>query len=162
MLSILLVHRQPLLQCFHFHYFSYRTYDKPIVDKERLTRNVDNLRLSVLFKLRSKSRSNAILDFDHDCFRFLFYGKGREGREKGYTLLDKDDFKKCDLLENWDRVIDCNGDGVRVKYPFKIRLFLAKSPKTYSIINGKIQEDQRMLIEKLSIDFSRQPVTIQS
>ncbi|RMX44934.1 hypothetical protein pdam_00025819, partial [Pocillopora damicornis] len=59
----------------------------------------------------SKSRSNAILDLDHDCFRFLFYGKGREGREKGYTLLDKDDFKKCDLLENWDRVIDCNGDG---------------------------------------------------
>nr|XP_058969958.1 heterochromatin protein 1-like [Pocillopora verrucosa] len=116
-----------------------RTYDKPIVDKERLTRNVDNLRLSVLFKLRR-----------------------REGREKGYTLLDKDDFNKCDLPENWDRVIDCNGDGVRVKYPFKIRLFLAKSPKTYSIINGKIQEDQRMLIEKLSIDFSRQPVTIQS
>ena len=102
------------------------------------------------------------MDFDHDCFRFLFYGKGREGREKGYTLLDKDDFKKCDLPENWDRVIDCNGYGVRVKYPFKIRLFLTKSPKTYSIINGKIQGDQRMLIEKLSIDFSRQPVTIQS
>ena len=61
---------------------------------ERLTRHVDNLRLSVLFKLRSKSRSNAILDFDHDCFRFLFYGKGRERREKGYTLLDKDDFNK--------------------------------------------------------------------
>ena len=75
-------------------FFYYRTYDKPIVDKERLTRHVDNLRLSVLFKLRSKSRSNAILDFDHDCFRFLFYGKGRERREKGYTLLDKDDFNK--------------------------------------------------------------------
>ena len=42
------------------------------------------------------------------------------------------------------------------------RLFLAKSSKTYSIVNGQIQEDQRMLIEKLSIDFSRQPVTIQS
>ena len=44
----------------------------------------------------------------------------------------------------------------------EIRLFLAKSPKTYYIVNGQIQEDQRMLIEKLSIDFSRQPVTIQS
>ena len=69
------------------------------------------------------------MDFDHDCFRFLFYGKGREGREKGYTLLDKDDFKKCDLLENWDRVIDCNGDRVRVKYPFKIGLFFNKITK---------------------------------
>ena len=44
----------------------------------------------------------------------------------------------------------------------EIRLFLAKSPKTYYIVNGQIQEDQRMLIKKLSIDFSRQPVTIQS
>ena len=67
-------------------FFYYRTYDKPIVDKERLTRHVDNMRLSVLFKLRSKSRSNAILDFDRDCFRFLFYGEGKKGREKGYTL----------------------------------------------------------------------------
>ena len=50
------------------------------------------------------------------------------------------------------------GTGVRGE----IRLFFAKSPKTYYIVNGKIQEDQRMLIEKLSIDFSRQPVTIQS
>ena len=50
------------------------------------------------------------------------------------------------------------GTGVRGE----IRFFLAKSPKTYYIVNGQIQEDQRMLIEKLSIDFSRQPVTIQS
>ena len=50
------------------------------------------------------------------------------------------------------------GMGVRGE----IRLILAKSPKTYYIVNGQIQEDQRMLIEKLSIDFSRQPVTIQS
>ena len=87
--------------------------DKPIVDKERLTRHVDNLRLSVLFKLRSKSRSNAILDFDRDCFRFLFYGEGKKGREERRCILckNKDDFNKCDLPENWDRVIDCNGNG---------------------------------------------------
>ena len=54
------------------------------------------------------------------------------------------------------------GMGVRGGVRGEIRLFLAKSPKTYSIVNGQIQEDQRMLIEKLSIDFSRQPVTIQS
>ena len=92
MLPVLPVHRQPLLQCFHFHYFHYRTYDKPVVDKERLTWQVDNLRLSVLFKLKGKSRSNAILGFDDDCFRLLFYGKGKKGREKGCTLLDRDDF----------------------------------------------------------------------
>ena len=56
------------------------------------------------------------------------------------------------------RLLIVMGTGVRGE----IRLFLAKSPKTYYIVNGQIQEDQRMLIEKLSIDFSRQPVTIQS
>ena len=50
------------------------------------------MRLSVLFKLKGKSRSNAILGFDDDCFRLLFYGKGKKGREKGCTLLDRDDF----------------------------------------------------------------------
>lgn len=119
------------------------------------------LRISVLSKLKSRSRANVVLDFDHDCFRFLFHGKGRKGREKGYTLLDCNDFSGCQLPENWDMVCDCNGDGVKVKYPVKVRLFLARSPKTFSITDGQLQEDKRMLIEKLSIDFSRQPVTIQ-
>ena len=120
------------------------------------------MRLSVLSKLKSKCRSNVILDFDHDCFRFLFCGKGMKGREKGYILLERDDFQRCNFPENWDRVIDCNGDGIKVKYPFKVRTFLAKSPKTFSVINGQLREDQRMLIEKLSIDFNRQPTVIQS
>ena len=90
----------------------------------------------------------------------MFRGKGREAREKGYILLDKDDFDRCKFLENWDVVCDSNGDGVRVKYPFKVRLFLSKSPKTFSLINGELQEDQRMFIEKLSIDFCRQPVSM--
>ena len=90
---------------------------------------------------------------------FCFMVKERREGRRGILCKNKDDFNKCDLPENWDRVIDCNGNGgVRGE----IRLFLAKSPKTYYIVNGQIQEDQRMLIEKLSIDFSRQPVTIQS
>ena len=36
-----------------------------------------------MFKLKGKSRSNVVLGFDDDCFRLLFYGKGKEGREKG-------------------------------------------------------------------------------
>ena len=64
--------------------------------------------------------------------------------------------------EDWERVIDCNGDGVKLKYPFKVRLFLAKSPNTYSVRNGQLQEDQRILIEKRPIDFNRQPRTVQS
>ena len=54
------------------------------------------------------------------------------------------------------------GMGLGLKYQFKARLFLAKSLKTFSVIAREFREDQRMLIEKLSINFSRQPVTIQS
>ena len=117
-------------------------------------RTIDTLRVSELSKFKNKSRANMIIDFEHDCFRSLFHCKGNEAREKGYILLDKTDFSGCQLPENWDVVCDCNGDGVRVKYPFKVRLFLAKSPKSFSIIQGKLQEDPQMLIEKLSLDFS--------
>ena len=81
---------------FPFLLFLIQNLDKPIVDQERLTQQVDNLRLSALLKLKIKSGSNAILDFYHVCF--LFYGKGKEVREKGYPLLDKDNFNQCNLL----------------------------------------------------------------
>lgn len=113
----------------------------------------------MLAKLKSKTRNNIVIDFEHDWFRSLFHGKGREARQKGYMLLEKNDFVRFQLPENWDVVCDGNGDGVRVKYPFKVRLYLAKSPKTFSIVLGELQEDQRMLIEKLSLDFSRKPFT---
>ena len=101
-----------------------------------------------------------VIDFEHDCFRRIFHGKEREARERGYLLLEERDFERCRFPENWDVVCDCNGDGVRVRYPFKVCLFLAKSPKTFSVVQGKLQEDPRMLIEKLSLDFSRQPCTL--
>jgi len=92
----------------------------------------------------------------------LFHGKGRETREKGYILLCEMDFSRCKLPEKWDLVCDSNGDGVRVKYPFKVRLFLAKSPKTFTLVQGKLLEDKQMLIEKLSLDFNHQPFTLLS
>ncbi|XP_022794721.1 uncharacterized protein LOC111333421 [Stylophora pistillata] len=109
-----------------------RSYNKPNISQERLIQNIDALRGSILAKLKNKNRGNFILDFNYDCLRFLFHGKGREARQKGHILLEKTDFDRCKFPENWDVVCD---------------------------IQGKLQEDQRMLIEKLSLDFSRQPCT---
>ena len=39
-------------------------------------------------KLKAKSRSKLILDFEHDCFRYLFYGKERQSRNDTYLLLE--------------------------------------------------------------------------
>ena len=73
------------------------------------------LHLSVLSKLKSKCRMNMVIDFDHDCFRRVFHGKGREARKNRYILLDKNDFVHCQLPEKWDVVCDGNGDAVRIK-----------------------------------------------
>ena len=105
-------------------------------------RAADTLRVSVLSKLKNKSRSNLVIDVDHDCFRSLFHGKGILAREKGYILLYQADFSRWKLPENWDLVCDSSGDGVRVKYPFKVWLFLAKSPKTFTLVQGKLLEDK--------------------
>lgn len=111
-------------------------------------------------KLKAKSRNKLILDFDHDCYRYLFYQKGRQSRDNKYLLFEKNDFIRCKFVDNWDVVLNRIGDGVAIKYPVKVRAFLTKSPKSFSMANGTLQESQRMLIEKLSIDFSRQPVTV--
>ena len=95
-------------------------------------------------------------------FVFCFMVKEEREGKRGHFFLDRGDFEGCNLPEVGERVIDFNGDGVKLKYPFKVRLFLAKSPKTYSVRNGQLQKDQRILIEKRPIDFSRQPITIQS
>lgn len=53
----------------------------------------------------------------------------REAKEKGYISLDEADFSTCKLPENLELVTYSSEDGVRVKDPFKVKLFLAKSPK---------------------------------
>lgn len=89
----------------------------------------------------------------------LILRQGEGSQAKRISFIRKEEFASCRLPENWGAVCDSNGDGVRVKYPFKVRLFLAKFPKTFSVVMGNVQ-DQRMLIEKLSLDFSGQPFTL--
>lgn len=60
-------------------------------------------------------RSNVILDFDHDhCFWFLFCGKGREGREKGYILLHR-----CNFVKTGIGLLIVMGMGSKLNIPFK-------------------------------------------
>ena len=62
-------------------------YDKLNMQSERLMRAVDTLRVSVLSKLKDKRKCYEVIDFDNDCFRSLFHGKGREAREKGLHFI---------------------------------------------------------------------------
>ena len=120
----------------------FKIHDKPCIPPERLYRNVDSLRVAFTTKLKAKSGNKSILGFEHDCFRYLFYGKGRQSRDDKYLLLEKHDFIRCKFVDNWDVVFDRIGDRVAIKYPVKVRAFLTKSPKRFSMANGTIQESQ--------------------
>ena len=73
-------------------------------------------------------------------FVFCFMVKEEREGKRGHFFLDRGDFERCNLPEDWERVIDCNGDGVKVKYPFKIRLFLAKSQKNFLLEMGNFRK----------------------
>ena len=53
-----------------------------------------------------------------------------------FIFMDKEDFSKCSWPEKWDQVLDHLGDGIRISYPVKMRLFLGRSPKNHTLIEG--------------------------
>ena len=75
-------------------------------------------------------------------------------------MLEKNDFDLCNFHDLWDECLDKNGDGVRIQFPLKVHQTLAWSPKTFAVEDGVLVNPPRMPIEKLSIDFVRQPFSI--
>ena len=43
---------------------------------------MDSFKVGLISKLKSKSRNNMIIDFDHDSFRYLFNEKGRQSKDQ--------------------------------------------------------------------------------
>jgi len=100
-------------------------------------------------KLKSKSRLPVVIDFDHDCFRVLFSGKGKKSRDGKYMLMGKNDFDDCNWDCDWDTIFNKNLEGSKILFPMKLRIYLGKSPKLYKRgSDGLAQETKRMYIEK--------------
>lgn len=116
--------------------------------------------LTLPSKLKSKLRGPSTLFFHHDCYRFLFQGKGRANKDGKSTMLEKQDFDQCNFDNLWDQCLDKNGDGVRIKFPIKLQLNLSWSPKITAVKNGTLVNPPRMPLEKLTIEFIRQPFSI--
>ena len=93
------------------------------------------------------------LEFRHDIFKFLFHGKGKKAEKRNWILYEENDFAVCKLPHNWSCLYDRHGDGSRIRFPFKMRTFLAQSPKTYQRENYAIVEAPRAYTEKISIKF---------
>mgnify|MGYP006973403944 FL=1 len=73
--------------------------------------------------------------------------------EKEDLLRKKDDFCRCKVINNWSCIFERHGDGVRVRFPVKMRKFLTPSPKTYENLGQCIMEAPRTCNEKFSIKF---------
>lgn len=115
---------------------------------------VDRLRVSLLDALRHKGPTQSVsLEFRHDVFKYLFNGKGRRGEERNWQLYEENDFSRCKLPRNWSCKYDKHGDGVRIRYPVKMRKFLTLSQKTYQRVGKAIVDGTRAYTEKISIKF---------
>lgn len=115
---------------------------------------VDRMRIALLDTLRHKGPAVSVsLEFRHDVFKFLFKGKGRQAEERNWTLFEENEFARCKLPSNWGCLYDKHGDGTRIRFPVKMRKFLALSPKAYHRVGTDIVETPRAYIEKISIRF---------
>ena len=118
--------------------FLFGTFERPVIPQARLQENIDRLLLAVTSKLKSKSRGPSTLFFHHDCYHFLFLGKGRASEDGKCTMLEKHDFDHCNFHNSWDQCLDKNGDGVRIKFPINVHMNLSWSPKIYAVKNGTL------------------------
>lgn len=75
----------------------------------------------------------------------------KQRKETGYYM--ENDFVRCKLPHNWSCLFDRHGDGSRIRFPVKMRTFLAQSPKTYQRENNAIVKAPRACTEKISIKF---------
>jgi hypothetical protein len=120
----------------------------------------DMLHIAILDNLKSKSVLPTVVNFRHDVFRYLFKDRGVESEDGRHLLLNRDDFSRCKLPQDWDQLLDRLGNGTKVEFPVKAKLFLSQSPKTHKVIGGKIVLMQRYQIEKLSINCKKQPFSV--
>ena len=138
----------------------FRTFERPVIPESRLQENVDLLLQAITSNLKSKSRGLATFSFHHDCHRFLFKSKGRDSSDGKSRLLEKTDFDQCEFHSVWDQCLDKNGDGVRIKFPIKMHVYLGWSPTVRGVQDGVLVMSPKKSLEKVTIDFVRQPFSV--
>ena len=62
---------------------------------------------------------------------------------------------------DWDKLLDSLGDGVKVAFPIKAHLFISRSPKNHTVSKDKaIISSPRYHVEKLSINCRKEPFSV--
>ena len=99
---------------------------KMTTDKIRAVSEV--LLWGILDHLKPKSSLPTVITFKHANFNFVIKNRGCTRNDSGAIHLERDDFKKCHFPNE-----DCIGDGVKIDFPVKVRLFLGWCPKTHTL-----------------------------
>ena len=87
-----------------------------------------------------------------DVFNYLVEGKGR--KINNYTMLEKGDFRRCAFPSEWDQLVDKLGDGIKIDFPVKVRLFISQGPKSHTMTAGEIKEYPRSSVYTVSNKLS--------
>jgi hypothetical protein len=132
-----------------------RYFEKPEPLQDVIQDCVDNLRREVLDALRHKGPMQRIcVPFRHDVFHFLFDGLGRVAEQKQWTLYNVKDFVRCQLPNSWSYFFNRLGDGVKIRFPVKMRIFLGRSAKNFTQSGEQIPQ---CYVEKLTFNFIKVP-----
>ena len=97
-------------------YIFFRVFKNPNPPKELVLSAIDTFHIAILENLASKSCLPNNIRFRHDIFQYIFNGKGTKSDNGKYTYLAKNDFVRCAFTEDWDQLVDCMGDGVKVTF----------------------------------------------
>ncbi|XP_028394782.1 uncharacterized protein LOC114518939 isoform X1 [Dendronephthya gigantea] len=130
-------------------------FENPTPSTEAIELGKDALACGLLEQLKSRSTLPTVITFRHDVLNYFFNGKGKTSNERGSILLNKEDFRRCCFPDNWDRVVDSIGDGVKIDFPVKLRAFLSWSPRTHHLVKGTVVPSPRYRPEKLSISMCK-------
>ena len=103
--------------------------------------------------LKSKCRLAVKVSFRFDVFPFLFRNKGIS--RDGWLFLMKGDFLPQYFPPSWDSWEDSHGQGIKVFYPIRMKIFLSWPPKKYHRgSDGSSVLCPRAFEENLSVNFT--------
>lgn len=133
-------------------YSIFRSYQFPTPSMSRISEHTESLLIGILEHLKSRSTNPTVILIHHDVFHYLFPNHFQPNKT---VEIFKNDFSACSFPDNWDKLFDRIGDGDKIEFPIRIRLFLCKSPKNHTLKGNQVVALPRFHIEKASIAFNK-------
>lgn len=137
----------------------YRGYEKPPKpDSEKLHEASRQFYQCILTLLKSKSTSPTYVPMQHDIWRYVTNGKGRDSNHVGFKLFSIADLSRLPLPDHWWYYLNnSHGEGYAIQPPIKIKPVLSWTFSHKISKNNHILEAPRLPVEKLSVDILKRP-----